>query len=43
VPGTEYRLRIWEDDVPKPPADGSSKRWLLDLVVEQRVIEKQGR
>jgi heat shock protein HslJ len=37
-PGIEYRLRILEDDVPNPPADGSSKRWFLDLVVEQRVV-----
>jgi hypothetical protein len=34
-PGFEYRLRILEDDVPNPPADGSSRRWFLDLVVEQ--------
>jgi hypothetical protein len=34
-PGIEYRLRILEDDVPNPPADGSSRRWFLDLVVEQ--------
>ena len=37
-PGIEYRLRILEDDVPNPPADASSKRWFLDLVVEQRVV-----
>ena len=37
-PGIEYRLRILEDDVPNPPADGSPKRWFLDLVVEQRVV-----
>ncbi|MBP7570587.1 MAG: META domain-containing protein [Acidobacteria bacterium] len=37
-PGIEYRLRILEDETPNPPADGSSKRWFLDLVVEQRVV-----
>ncbi|MGO8971529.1 MAG: DUF4377 domain-containing protein [Myxococcaceae bacterium] len=36
-PGIEYRLRILEDDVPNPPADGASKRWFLDLVIEQKV------
>jgi heat shock protein HslJ len=40
-PGTEYRLRILEDDVPNPPADGSSKRWFLDLVVERRVVRAE--
>jgi len=38
-PGIEYRLRILEDNVPNPPADGSSKRWFLDMVVEQRVVK----
>lgn len=38
-PGIEYRLRILEDDVPNPPADASSKRWFLDLVVEQKVVD----
>jgi heat shock protein HslJ len=37
-PGIEYRLRILEDTVPNPPADASSKKWFLDLVVEQRVV-----
>lgn len=37
-PGVEYRLRILEDTVENPPADGSSKRWFLDLVVEQRDV-----
>jgi len=37
-PGIEYRLRILEDDVPKPPADGASKRWFLDLVIEQKLV-----
>lgn len=36
-PGIEYRLRILEDEIPNAPADGPSKRWFLDLVVEQRV------
>lgn len=39
-PGVEYRLRILEDDAPDSPADGSSKRWFLDLVVEQRVVKR---
>jgi heat shock protein HslJ len=38
-PGIEYRLRILEDDVPNPPADASSKRWFLDLVVEQKLVD----
>jgi len=42
-PGIEYRLRIFEDDVPNPPADASSKRWFLDLVVEQRVVRPDAR
>ncbi|WP_067583878.1 META and DUF4377 domain-containing protein [Endozoicomonas ascidiicola] len=32
--GNAYRLRIKEFDVPNPPADASSKRWILDLIVE---------
>jgi heat shock protein HslJ len=39
-PGIEYRLRILEDEVPNPPADASSKRWFLNMVVEQRVITR---
>jgi len=42
-PGIEYRLRILEDDVPNLPADASSKRWFLDLVVEQRVVGSDAR
>ena len=41
--GIEYRLRILEDEVPNPPADASSKRWFLDLVVEQRVVGPDAR
>ena len=37
-PGIEYRLRIIEEKVAHPPADGSSIRWTLDQIVEQRVI-----
>jgi heat shock protein HslJ len=37
-PGIEYRLRVLEDPVPNPPTDASSRRWHLDLVVEQRVV-----
>ena len=40
-PGVEYRLRILEDTVEHPPADGSSKRWFLDLVVNQRVVRNE--
>lgn len=40
-PGTEYRLRVLEDDVPNPPADASSKRWFLDLVVEQKLVSNR--
>jgi heat shock protein HslJ len=36
--GIEYRLRVLEDPVPDPPADASSKRWYLDLVVEQKIV-----
>jgi heat shock protein HslJ len=36
--GIEYRLRVLEEPVANPPADASSKRWYLDLVVEQRVV-----
>jgi heat shock protein HslJ len=36
--GIEYRLRVLEDPMPNPPGDASSKRWYLDLVVEQRVV-----
>lgn len=39
-PGVEYRLRILEDTVARPPADGSSKRWFLDLVIEQRLPQR---
>ena len=34
-PGTEYRLRIVEEPVLNPPADGSSIRTKLDRVLEQ--------
>jgi heat shock protein HslJ len=40
VPGIEYRLRIKEDFLKNPPADGSTKVWFLDLVVEQLVVDK---
>jgi hypothetical protein len=39
-PGIEYRLRILEDQVANPPAGASSKRWFLDLVVEQKVVKR---
>lgn len=37
-PGVEYRLRILEEDVPNAPADGSTLKWWLDLVVEQKIV-----
>lgn len=40
-PGTAYRLRIKEFDVPNPPADASSKRWILDLMVDQEWVGNQ--
>lgn len=40
VPGIEYRLRILEDAVPNPPADGAATRWFLDVIVEQRVVKR---
>ncbi|MBX9346001.1 META and DUF4377 domain-containing protein [Chromobacterium vaccinii] len=39
-PGVAYRLRIKEVKVDNPPADASSIRWILDLVVEQEVVKK---
>jgi heat shock protein HslJ len=39
-PGIAYRLRILEEQVANPPADGSSIKWTLDMVVEQEVIKK---
>ncbi|MBX9600766.1 MAG: META and DUF4377 domain-containing protein [Bryobacteraceae bacterium] len=38
-PGIEYRLRILEERVENPPADGSSVLWYLDLIVEQKVVD----
>ena len=37
MPHTEYRLRILEEHIANPPADASSVKWTLDLVVEQSV------
>nr|WP_047165936.1 META and DUF4377 domain-containing protein [Sphingomonas sp. Y57] len=39
-PGIEYRLRIIEEKVAHPPADGSSLRWTLDQVIEQRIVDR---
>ena len=39
-PGIEYRLRIVEEKIANPPADGSSIRWTLDQIVEQRVVNR---
>lgn len=38
-PGISYRLRIKEFDVANPPADSSSKRWVLDMIVESAIAE----
>ena len=40
-PGISYRLRIKEFEVANPPADGSSKRWVLDMIVESAVVDAQ--
>jgi heat shock protein HslJ len=40
VPGIEYRLRIKEDKVAKPAADQSSVVWYLDMIVEQKVVDR---
>lgn len=37
-PGIEYKLRITEEKIANPPADGSSILWTLDQVIEQRVV-----
>ncbi|MDX3774776.1 META and DUF4377 domain-containing protein [Chromatiaceae bacterium AAb-1] len=37
--GIAYRLRIKEYDIENPPADASSKKWVLDMVVEQEVVQ----
>nr|WP_199064090.1 META and DUF4377 domain-containing protein [Chromobacterium sp. ASV5] len=39
-PGIAYRLRIKEIAVANPPADAPSKRWVLDMVVEQEAVGK---
>ena len=33
-PGTEYVIRVREFNVPNPPADAPSKRWVLEEVLE---------
>jgi heat shock protein HslJ len=40
VPGIEYRLRIKEDQVPRPLADQASVVWFLDAVIEQSVVDR---
>ncbi|MFK0570727.1 DUF4377 domain-containing protein [Endozoicomonas sp.] len=40
-PGVAYRLRVKEFDVPNPPADASSKKWILDQIVEQEWVGSQ--
>ena len=39
--GNAYRLRIKEFDVPNPPADASSKRWILDMIVETEWVSNE--
>ena len=39
-PGMAYRLRVREVKVPNPPADASSMRWVLDMVIEQEVVQR---
>ena len=39
-PGVAYRLRILEERIVNPPADGSNVKWTLDLVVEQEIAPK---
>ena len=39
-PGTEYQLQIIETVLNNPPTDGSSVRWTLEKIVEQRVVNK---
>ncbi len=36
IPGIAYRLRIVEETLANPPADGSSVRWTLNQVLEAR-------
>lgn len=34
-PGTSYRLRVRELELPDPPADAPSRRWMLDAILRQ--------
>lgn len=38
-PGVAYRLRIREVKVPNPPADAPDRRWVLDMILEQEVVQ----
>lgn len=38
-PGIAYRLRIKEYQLENPPADASSTKWVLDMVVEQEIVQ----
>jgi heat shock protein HslJ len=40
VPGIEYRLRIKEDQVPRPVPDQASVVWYLDAIIEQSVVDR---
>jgi hypothetical protein len=37
-PGFDYELRVREEKVANPPADGSSLRWTLVRVVSKRAV-----
>jgi heat shock protein HslJ len=39
-PGIEYRLRIKEDKIANPAADQASVVWYLDLIVEQKAVNR---
>ena len=40
-PGIEYRVRIKELPVANPPADAPAKRWILDMIVEQKLVKTE--
>jgi hypothetical protein len=40
-PGIEYRLRIKEDKIANPAADQASVVWHLDVIVEQKVVDRE--
>lgn len=40
-PGTAYRLRVLEEPVTDPPKGSPEVRWTLDLIVEQRIVDRR--